>query len=196
MTNKGRPKTFENHDAIKKAQQLFWDKGYEATSLSDLIDTMGISRQSMYNTFGNKNDLFILCLEAYVEEGYENFKSIFNSNNSAKEIYLEFSNMFISNNCQSNKGCFVSSAIQEMATKDERVKNILEMKYSKNYQIFLDFFESSISKKELESDLSAKELADVFDSLLLSVASLCKLPNRSDQIKNIFKVFEKQLHFN
>ncbi len=196
MVCRGRPKTFEDQDAIDAATSLFWEKDYGATSLTELVDVMGISRQSMYNTFGNKHELFVKCLENYIHQGNSMMKELMLSESHAEEklemLFNSLKEMCLDPN---NKGCFVSFAVQEMAQKDEEVKNLLEEKYYKNYQVFLSFFESSFEKKQIQSKLNAKDLADLLDSLLLSISSLAKLPNREEQIQNIFKIFIKQIEF-
>lgn len=61
----GRPREFDETDALEEAMLLFWRQGYESTSLSELIEHMSISRQSLYNTFGGKQQLFHRVLEHY-----------------------------------------------------------------------------------------------------------------------------------
>lgn len=68
----GRPREFDVDEALQAAMVLFWRKGYEGTSLTDLTDGMGITRPSLYGTFGNKEELFRKALERY-EEGYMGF---------------------------------------------------------------------------------------------------------------------------
>ena len=61
----GRPREFDTEKALELATALFWRKGYEGTSLSDLTQTLGITRPSLYAAFGNKEALFRLALERY-----------------------------------------------------------------------------------------------------------------------------------
>ena len=61
----GRPREFDTERALELATLLFWRKGYEGTSLSDLTETLGITRPSLYAAFGNKEALFRLVLERY-----------------------------------------------------------------------------------------------------------------------------------
>lgn len=61
----GRPREFEIDEALDQALELFWRKGYEGTSLSDLTDAMGITRPSLYAAFGNKEELFRKALDRY-----------------------------------------------------------------------------------------------------------------------------------
>jgi AcrR family transcriptional regulator len=67
--HKGRPREFDPEEALDKALHVFWEQGYEGTSLSDLTDAMGISRPSLYAAFGNKEELFRRALDRYAERG-------------------------------------------------------------------------------------------------------------------------------
>jgi TetR/AcrR family transcriptional regulator, transcriptional repressor for nem operon len=64
-----RPKEFNRDEALEAAIQLFWTQGYEATTMTDLRKAMGIGRQSLYDTFGDKQQLFGEALQRYVESG-------------------------------------------------------------------------------------------------------------------------------
>lgn len=64
---RGRPRAFDIDTALEKALQVFWRKGYEGTSLTDLTEAMGINRPSLYAAFGNKESLFKKALERYGE---------------------------------------------------------------------------------------------------------------------------------
>lgn len=64
----GRPRAFCPDTALNRALEVFWRKGYEGASLTDLTEAMGINRPSLYATFGNKEDLFRKALDRYVTE--------------------------------------------------------------------------------------------------------------------------------
>jgi len=63
----GRHKEFDPDEALARAVELFWEKGYEGVSLSDLTDAMGITKPSLYATYGNKEELFRKALDYYDE---------------------------------------------------------------------------------------------------------------------------------
>ena len=64
---KGRPRAFDTHRALDRALHVFWQKGYEGSSLSDLTRAMGINRPSLYAAFGGKEALFRQVLDRYAE---------------------------------------------------------------------------------------------------------------------------------
>jgi AcrR family transcriptional regulator len=64
---RGRPRQFDADEALDRALEVFWRKGYEGASLPDLTAAMGINRPSLYATFGNKEQLFCKALDRYVE---------------------------------------------------------------------------------------------------------------------------------
>ena len=67
--NKGRPREFDAEKALDKALYVFWQRGYEGASLSDLTEAMGISRPSLYAAFGNKEELFRRAFDRYAQKG-------------------------------------------------------------------------------------------------------------------------------
>jgi AcrR family transcriptional regulator len=65
MATRGRPRTFDPDTALRRALALFWERGYEGTSLKDLAEAMGIASASIYACFGNKEDLFRQVMALY-----------------------------------------------------------------------------------------------------------------------------------
>lgn len=62
-----RPRTFDESEALNRAMEVFWKKGYQSTTTDDLMEAMGIQRGSFYNTFGSKKDVYLRTLDRYVE---------------------------------------------------------------------------------------------------------------------------------
>jgi len=64
----GRPRSFDEREALEKATQVFWLKGYDGVTIDDLVAGMGVGRPSLYSVFGNKQTLFLRVLKAYMEK--------------------------------------------------------------------------------------------------------------------------------
>lgn len=62
---RGRPRSFDETDAIRMATEVFWAKGFDGATIDDLVEKMGVGRPSLYAIFGDKSTLFMRCLEAY-----------------------------------------------------------------------------------------------------------------------------------
>src|SRR5579884_1444892 len=65
---RGRPRSFDEREALEKAIQVFWSKGYDGVTIDDLVDGMGVGRPSLYAVFGDKRTLFLRVLRAYAEK--------------------------------------------------------------------------------------------------------------------------------
>src|SRR5271154_4815296 len=65
---RGRPRSFDELEALEKATQVFWSKGYDGVTIDDLVDGMGVGRPSLYAVFGDKRTLFLRVLKAYAEK--------------------------------------------------------------------------------------------------------------------------------
>ena len=66
--SRGRPRSFDERDAVEKATQVFWSKGYDGVTIDDLVAGMGVGRPSLYAIFGDKRTLFLRVLKAYAEK--------------------------------------------------------------------------------------------------------------------------------
>src|SRR6201995_145682 len=80
-----RTKDFDEDEVLLKAMHLFWLKGYNGTSMQDLGDGLGISRSSMYDTFGDKHTLFLRSLENYRQGMTAKLQAVVNNAPDAKE---------------------------------------------------------------------------------------------------------------
>ncbi|MFJ7073551.1 TetR/AcrR family transcriptional regulator [Streptomyces sp. NPDC098781] len=85
----GRPRSFDAEEALERAMMVFWERGYQGASLTDLTDAMGITRKSMYAAFGNKDDLFRKALERYTE-GPASYAARALEEPSAREVATAF----------------------------------------------------------------------------------------------------------
>lgn len=116
----GRPKEFSEAAALEQAMEVFWVKGYEATSLSDLIAAMGISKSSFYETFGSKHELFVTAIEHYINTQVGKLVQLLDNEPSGKKaIEQVFQNMVESGFPQSGKrGCMICNCAVELAPRD------------------------------------------------------------------------------
>jgi len=87
---RGRPRSFDREAALERAMLLFWEHGYEATSLSQLTAAMGISPPSLYAAFGDKQALFLQAVDRYVARGGAGTQSFMGDAKTAREAVAHF----------------------------------------------------------------------------------------------------------
>jgi TetR/AcrR family transcriptional repressor of nem operon len=112
-----RRKEFDRDEALHRAMEVFWSRGYEATSVGDLVEHMGINRQSLYDTFGDKHSLYLQALDRYREvEGRKMFELLERPGSVKRALRQLFESVV---ECPrgggARRGCFVGNAMSELA---------------------------------------------------------------------------------
>lgn len=121
---KGRPVTFDNEEVILKAQKVFWEKGYTATSLADLLTTTEMGSGSFYNTFkGGKKELFKKAIQQR-REAFIQFKAQLDSSESPIDLIKDFFRSIAAADQQTHlQGCLISNTVTEMTFIDSDLEN-------------------------------------------------------------------------
>jgi len=112
-----RHKEFDRDKALHKAMEVFWSRGYEAASIQELVNQMGINRQSLYDTFGDKHALYLKALDRYREvEGHKLFELLERPGPVKKNLRELFEGVVEGALCEGERrGCFMGNAMSELA---------------------------------------------------------------------------------
>ena len=112
-----RHKEFDRDEALHKAMEVFWSRGYEAASVGELVRHMGINRQSLYDTFGDKQALYLQALDRYREvEGRKTLELLERPGSVKKALRQLFEGVVDGSLCGGERrGCFVGNAMSERA---------------------------------------------------------------------------------
>lgn len=162
--------------------QLFWEKGYAATSLSDLTAKMEIQRPSLYAAFGDKEGLFEAALRRYTNLHAASIRTKLQKEQSVKEaIRIFFENMVEEEyKKESNKGCFCINTMVELAPHNEKFEVLTREHQMYLSVIFQELIAKGIQSGELQSDVNAKALAQTLVTSLIGLTVLMKSrPKRS-----------------
>ncbi|MBV5261194.1 TetR/AcrR family transcriptional regulator [Synechococcus moorigangaii CMS01] len=175
----GRKLAFNRNAALERAMELFWEKGYSATGLTELLDYMGIQRQSLYNTFGNKHDLFLEAIAYYgkiaVRQLEERLNYSASSLDNIRNLFYQTAENAKILGC---RGCFVVNAMTELAPHDPQVAALVEEIARNVEQIFIQTLDQAIAKGELPTDFDSPKTARYLYQILLGLNTRIKgLPN-------------------
>jgi AcrR family transcriptional regulator len=106
---RGRPRKFDEDQALTGAMLTFWEKGLSATSLDDLADAMNMNRPSIYNSFGNKDDIYRKALARFCGQLDEGFRNTIDQSQDTRTGLIDFFNQAIDVYCGNSPalGCFM-----------------------------------------------------------------------------------------
>ncbi|ACK97675.1 TetR/AcrR family transcriptional regulator [Bacillus thuringiensis] len=177
-----RLREFDEEKALDAAMQLFWEKGYAATSLSDLTARMEIQKPSLYSAFGDKEGLFEAALRRYTNLHAARIRTKLQNEQSVKEaIQMFFENMVEEEyKKEFSKGCFCINTMVELAPHNEKFEVLTREHQMYLAVIFQELIMKGIRSGELQSDLNAKALAQTLVTSLIGLTVLMKSrPERS-----------------
>jgi TetR/AcrR family transcriptional regulator, transcriptional repressor for nem operon len=141
MSPAGRPREFDESEVLLRALGVFWLRGYEATSMSDLIEGTGLAKGSIYQAFGDKRQLFLASLKCYLETARKTVRNLLLSPFSAntaqtrrsrqREVRERLQQVFLGSiqSCELGhvkRGCFAVNCLSEMVPHDAEVKALIQ----------------------------------------------------------------------
>lgn len=159
-----RTKDFDEKEVLQKAVCVFWNKGYNATSLTDLTDGLGISRSSLYDTFGNKRQLYLKALDAYQQQYGGQLCTLIRESVSAKAAIEGLLNLVAADllSDKQRKGCFMVNAGIELAAHDAEVNNLICQSEQQLEQAFLKVIQQGQERSEISKDKDSQAIARFF----------------------------------
>jgi TetR/AcrR family transcriptional repressor of nem operon len=151
---------FDREKAIKDAVLVFWRKGFAATSMEDIKAATGINESSLYNTFGNKKDLYIEALHAYGQTVKEQFAALPAEEQPAESIRMLLRQIAkLAAQREKAAGCMLMNSALELGAEHPDIVEIVQKSYGRIEQWFRKTLEQAQSKGEIPSDKDAKVLA-------------------------------------
>ncbi|MGW4894955.1 TetR/AcrR family transcriptional regulator [Kitasatospora sp. NPDC004240] len=113
-----RTKEFDPDAALQSALELFWERGYEATSMADLVEGLGIARASIYATFGSKRELYLRALERYGEQNEPTLLAELSRPGPVLPAVRALVLRYARESAEDGRGCFIANTAVELAPRD------------------------------------------------------------------------------
>jgi len=162
-----RPREFDETAALEAAIGCFWRRGYEATSVRDLAESMGLSAPSLYNAYGDKHALFVQALEHYLDRSMRERIERLEKSLPPKQAIREFIGAIIDHsvNDRERRGCFLVNSALEVAPHDKKLGGLIADRLAE----LEAFFRRSIRRAQAEGTVPRKPVANDLARLLLGV---------------------------
>ena len=162
-----RPREFDAGQVLDRATELFWSKGYEETSMRDLEEGLGVGRQSLYSTFGDKRDLFLAALDRYAAQQAEGVAPLLQPGAGLEEIRTYFNDLVKRTACAGpRRSCMMLNSVVQFGQSDPEVAR----RYEANQEQLAAAFRYALSGAARKGELSAS--ADVAALALFLVSQL------------------------
>ena len=180
-----RVKQFDRQEVLEKAMDLFWKKGFHATSIEDLVNHCGINRASMYNAFGGKEQLFDEAFQFYRQKNMAYFLNL--EELLAQKTVRKFLEEYLKNGLenivtdQDRKGCMVVNATTELGNQKDAVWKLLHQNLTQVTELYAEIIRIGQDRGEISKDQDPEQLAQhlyTFYSGLNVVAKVEENPDR------------------
>lgn len=186
----GRPREFDTALARDAAMQLFWSQGYEATSLSQLLSTMGLSKSSFYQTFESKRALFEQCLTRYEDILVSTMRAgLADAPNSLAFIAAALTDIATeTRDPLGRRGCLMANTAAEFAQNDPQLARCVKAGFAASRDVFADAIVSAQADGSIRSKASPQTLADYLVTTVMGLKTQVKAGASAKQIENIAQV--------
>jgi TetR/AcrR family transcriptional repressor of nem operon len=181
----GRSKEFEESEVLQKAMELFWKQGYEKTSMSDLVEHMGVHRGSLYDTFGDKHTLFLKTLDRFGEFIRARLKSETSRAETAKQAIQFIFDLMIEGTGGINWGCLYVNSAAELALRDMDVNEKTEEAFIRTEHLLADLIRKGQQSGEFSCDYDAEVLAESLHNTLLGIRVLARTSASKEKLYRI-----------
>ncbi|WP_431090612.1 TetR/AcrR family transcriptional regulator [Paenibacillus sp. 8b26] len=180
-----RSKEFEESVVLDKAMRLFWEQGYEKTSMTDLVEHMGIHRRSLYDTFGDKHTLFLKAVELYDNKISTELAAGVKSSKTATEALQFIVGFLICGEENPAFGCLMVNSTVELAARDADINNKSIEVFSTAEQLFKDIILWGQQDGEFTSEYDARELAEYLHNVGVGLRVISKTSITKEKLRCI-----------
>jgi len=167
-----RPRQFEEIQVIEKLMKVFWDKGYEATSMQDLVAASGLLKGSLYGAFADKRAMYLAALKHYDRTRIQAGIDMLNGEGSARQKIARLFDNVIESTKRGDfaGGCLLCNASLEMAVTDKQVKSEIKTTIRRLKLAIMDALKAQTENEERAASLAAFIISAYFGTRVLAKA--------------------------
>jgi TetR/AcrR family transcriptional regulator, transcriptional repressor for nem operon len=184
-----RPKEFDPEHVLAKAMNLFWRLGYENTSLDALIEEMGIARQSLYDTFGDKRALYLEAMAFYRDQTNRQMETMLEETPSVRNGFRRLLwGLAGETREQHERGCLLLSANLQRDPKDAVIRDFLRDNQLRVEAIFARALRRAQQQEELPPQADPSALARFFVATIQGMRAMARLQSDRAALEQVAQV--------
>jgi TetR/AcrR family transcriptional repressor of nem operon len=155
-----RPRQFDEDAALDAAIDVFWSRGYQATSTEQLCEATGLGRSSIYNTFTSKHDLFVKALTRYTERTADALLEVLERDTPIRRKLRDVFALTIDEDAENRDGCLVVNAAIELSPHDRAVDTLLRRDHQRRLSAIRAAIDAAKRSGEIDPDRDSNALAE------------------------------------
>ncbi|MEV4257098.1 TetR family transcriptional regulator [Spirillospora sp. NPDC049652] len=179
-----RTKEFDPDTALRRALELFWERGYEGTSMADLVERTGVARASLYATFGGKHDLYVRALDLYGRSQPDIVEELSRPGPVLPGVRALVERFAAESRGPSLRGCMVVNAAVEMAGRDATAARQVEASWTHLETALTSALIRARAQGELSADRDPRALARFLLVLLQGMRVLGRAPGGEERLRD------------
>jgi TetR/AcrR family transcriptional repressor of nem operon len=184
-----RTKEFDQEQALDAAMHLFWERGYEATSVQELVDATGVQRQSLYDTFGSKHEMFLQSLMRYQAlEGHQLSGLIKRHPKGGLPLIRAIIESCASQTINDARGCFAANCAAELGSSDKAVAERVRIGRDGLQEVFEHCLQQAKAARQLKNSSSVSALAQFLVNAFFGLRLIAKTRPPKAMIDNVVSV--------
>lgn len=171
-----RPKEFNPDDAVEKAMQVFWHKGYESTSMEDLLGAMDLNRGSLYDTFGDKRQLFLKVVDRYCSTVVGSKFALLDQPGPALPTLRQFIRGMLEGALADpqRRGCLIANTVMELGPHEKEIADTLRQTLKMLEDAFFRILDRAKQRGELNSQKDSRALARFLTTMMQGTIVMIK----------------------
>lgn len=194
--NRGRPLEFDRETALDAAVDLFWSRGYEATSLQGLLEAMGIGRSSFYQAFGSKGELYLVAVERYRDSLVAELRASLDAADSGvgfiADTLCAVGDDALS--ADARRGCLVFNSAAEFGQKNRAVAG----RIAASIDAFTEVFADAVRRAQEDGDIAPaqdpRHLGRFLVCTMSGLRTLCKAGASREELIRLADQAVSSLH--
>lgn len=193
---RGRPRKFCEQEALQATIGVFLNKGYEATSLDDLTEELGINKPSLYSAFGNKEELFIKAIQFYHSQYVTYLQELLSQNLPPRETLRIWLDWFLKNFSEQdqNQGCLIANSTTLCSPESGALAEEIQKLHNINEKLLNFYFEKCQEEGSLSPNFNALALSQFFNTVVQGMAVLRRAHGDLKALKNVADTALEILH--
>ena len=179
MARTGRPRAFDEGEVLAQARDLFWSRGYAATSIQDLVDGLSVQRGSLYGAFGDKRSLYLQAVSLYVRENRRQLEVILEADPvlpALRRMLAESATLTGSSAREPTRGCLVGNTTAELVPGDDGAEALVAAAFDG----FLEVVTAALRRAQERGEVATSATPEAQAQLLLVLFQGAALVTRAD----------------